>query len=110
VFAACTKTVFVRHPSHASLVCSLIYAKQYASKCIGAPTRNPQGARSLFEGLFEALSDQSDLAAPMVQVDEDSKNVFLIWRCPASGFLDATDTFLIDGNTNKIHRQNVFVP
>jgi len=73
----------------------------------GAPTRNPQGARSLFEGLFEALSDQSDLAAPMVQVDEDSKNVFLIWRCPASGFLDATDTFLIDGNTNKIHRQNV---
>lgn len=66
-----------------------------------------QGARTLFTGLFEALSDQSDLAAPMIDVDEVSKLIFLIWRCPASGFLDATDTFLVDGETNKIYRQNV---
>lgn len=66
-----------------------------------------QGARTLFTGLFEALSDLSDLAAPMIDVDEVSKLVFLIWRCPASGFLEATDTFLIDGKTNKIFRQNV---
>lgn len=66
-----------------------------------------QGARTFFTGLFEALSDQSDLAAPMIDVDESFKMIFLIWRCPASGFLDATDTFLINGETNKIYRQNV---
>lgn len=66
-----------------------------------------QGARNLFGGLFKALSDPSDLAAPVIDVDEASKVIFLVWRCPASGFLDATDTFLVDGETNKIYRQNV---
>lgn len=66
-----------------------------------------QGARTLFEGLFENLSDLSDLAAPMVDVSEESKTVFLVWRCPASGFLDATDTFVINDETKKIYRQNV---
>lgn len=65
-----------------------------------------QGARSLFTGLFEALSDMSDLSAPVADVSEDSKMVFLIWRCPASGFLDATDTFVFSDN-KKIYRQNV---
>lgn len=66
-----------------------------------------QGARTLFEGLFEKLSDLSDLAAPTADVSEESKTIFLVWRCPASGFLDATDTFLLNGETNKIYRQNV---
>eukprot|EP00903_Cladosiphon_okamuranus_P006425 g6287.t1 len=69
--------------------------------------KGEEGARTLFTGLFEAMSDQSDLAAPMIDVDEASKLIFLIWRCPASGFLDATDTFLINGETSKIYRQNV---
>lgn len=43
----------------------------------------------------------------MVDVSEDSKTVFLVWRCPASGFLDATDTFVLNGETKKIYRQNV---
>lgn len=70
------------------------------------PTR-AQGARKLFVGLFKNLSDLSDLAAPLIDVREESKTVFLVWRCPASGFLDATDTFLMNGETNKIYRQNV---
>lgn len=49
----------------------------------------------------------SDLAAPMIDVCEESKTVFLIWKCPASGFLDATDTFIFNGDTKKIFRQNV---
>ncbi|CAM9266921.1 unnamed protein product [Ectocarpus sp. 6 AP-2014] len=66
-----------------------------------------EGARTLFEGLFEALSDQSDLAAPVIDVSEESNMVFLVWRCPASGFLDATDTFTHNDKTKKISRQNV---
>ncbi|CAM9961750.1 unnamed protein product [Laminaria digitata] len=65
-----------------------------------------EGARSLFTGLFEALSDLNDLSVPVADVSEDSKMVFLIWRCPASGFVDATDTFVYSDN-NKIYRQNV---
>ncbi|CAM9738547.1 unnamed protein product [Hapterophycus canaliculatus] len=53
------------------------------------------------------MVDRSDLAAPMIEVSEDNKMIFLIWRNPASGFLDATDTFLLDGDTKKIYRQNV---
>lgn len=53
------------------------------------------------------MVDQSDLAAPMIQVSEDSKMIFFVWRNPASGFLDATDTFLLNGRTKKIYRQNV---
>lgn len=67
---------------------------------------NAQGARSLFSGLFPALHDLSDLDAPVADVSEESKMVFLIWRCPASGFVDATDTFVF-GDNNKIYRQNV---
>lgn len=65
-----------------------------------------QGARTLFTGLFESLSDMSDLSAPVADVCEESKMVFLIWRCPASGYLDATDTFVF-GDDKKIYRQNV---
>eukprot|EP00904_Undaria_pinnatifida_P007659 jgi/Undpi1/4022/HiC_scaffold_16.g07389.m1 len=65
-----------------------------------------EGARTLFTGLFESLSDMSDLSAPVADVCEESKMVFLIWRCPASGYLDATDTFVF-GDDKKIYRQNV---
>ena len=48
----------------------------------------------------------SDLSSPVVDVCEESKMVFLVWRCPASGFADATDTFVYSDN-KKIYRQNV---
>ncbi|CAN0001082.1 unnamed protein product, partial [Sphacelaria rigidula] len=59
--------------------------------------------RSLFTGLFKVLSDTSDLAAPVIDVSEDSKMVFLVWKCPASGFPTATDTFVFSDNL-KIYR------
>ena len=48
----------------------------------------------------------SGLTAPMLDVSEDKKMVFIVWRCPSSGLVDATDTFVF-GGTNKIVRQHV---
>lgn len=68
------------------------------------------GARECFVGLFASLPDCSDLAAPVQVVKEASKDapasVFLIWSCPASGYSQATDTFIFDASS-KILRQNV---
>ncbi|CAM9385028.1 unnamed protein product [Discosporangium mesarthrocarpum] len=64
------------------------------------------GARTLFEGLFKNLSDLSELGAPLIDVDEETKMVFLVWRCPSSGVVDATDTFTFTDDF-KILRQNV---
>lgn len=66
-----------------------------------------QGARTLFTGLFHTLSDQSDFAATLVDVSEESKLIFFVWRCPASGIPDATDTFVLNPKTKKIYRQTV---
>jgi hypothetical protein len=48
------------------------------------------------------------LDAPVVDVVENPGMVFLVWKCPGSGVLNATDTFLFDENF-KITRQNVVV-
>jgi len=68
------------------------------------------GATDCFTGLFKALSDLSDLAAPVIEVHEPSGeepgSVLLIWSCKASGFQQATDTFIFDA-AGKIVRQNV---
>merc|ERR1711939_751549 len=54
------------------------------------------GAKECFTGLFAALPDLSGLAAPEIHVEEGNpKQVFLIWRCPSSGFVHCTDTFLV---------------
>merc|ERR1719454_862194 len=72
------------------------------------------GVRSCFEGLFKTLHDCSDLAAPIIHVDESEKwsslktfgQVFLVWNCPASSYHRATDTFIFNSK-GKITRQNV---
>ena len=70
------------------------------------------GVRDCFTSLFARLSDLSDLAAPVSEVNEAANgqpgSVFLIWRCPASGYAAATDTFTFD-NQGKIIMQNVVV-
>jgi len=64
------------------------------------------GVQKCFEGLFKTLSNTSDLAAPVIDVNEAALEVFLIWSCKASGIESATDTFIFDSNF-KISRQNV---
>lgn len=59
-----------------------------------------------FRGLFQVLQDRSDMEAPVIDVDEAKKTVFLAWKCPASGVVSASDTFLF-GDDLKIVRQNV---
>lgn len=57
--------------------------------------------------MFGALSDVKDLACPVIAVDEAAKIVLVTWRCPASGFVDAADTFFFDAKTFKIYQQIV---
>merc|ERR1711924_457117 len=69
-----------------------------------------KGVKELFTGLFKALHDTSGLAAPAIRVDPGSEgiagSVFLVWRCPTSGFTHVTDTFLFDED-GKIAKQNI---
>lgn len=62
----------------------------------------------MFTGLFATMKDTSDLGLAACDVSEEAKTVFIIWRCPASGYLDATDTFMFT-DSNKIRVQNVVV-
>jgi glutathione S-transferase len=65
--------------------------------------------RECFVGLFAQLSDLGDLAAPVVEVQEEPRNqVFLVWSCQASGVQRATDTFTFDG-VGKILNQNIMI-
>jgi hypothetical protein len=67
------------------------------------------GVEALFTGLFQDLHDLSDLAAPVVKVEEGPiPQVFLVWENKASGIVQATDTFAFDNN-GKIIRQNIVV-
>jgi len=70
------------------------------------------GVRTCFEGLFKSLFDCSNLDAPVQVVREaaagEPGSVFLVWKCPASGFAQCTDTFIFDCNS-KILWQNVVV-
>ena len=65
-----------------------------------------EGVREAFVGLFASLPDLSELAAPPVDVSEARSQVLLVWECPSSGVVRATDTFLFDA-AGKIVTQNV---
>jgi len=70
------------------------------------------GVRECFVGLFASLYDTSNLAAPVITVKEASAHepgsVFLVWNAAASGYTEATDTFIFDSSA-KILFQNVVV-
>lgn len=72
-----------------------------------------EGVRKFFTLLFAQLSDTKDLVAPIQLVEEASEGVrpgrvLLLWSCPASGFLHATDTFVTNA-AGKFTHQNVVV-
>lgn len=66
------------------------------------------GVTDLFNGLFKTLSDTSELAAPLIEVEQwrGGGMVFLVWLCPSSGYPLVTDTFIFDKGF-KILRQNI---
>jgi hypothetical protein len=70
------------------------------------------GVRDCFTELFANLYDTSDLAAPIQVVEEAAGNrpgrVLLLWSCPASGYLNGTDTF-VTNQEGKFTQQNVVV-
>merc|ERR1711976_480233 len=63
-----------------------------------------------FTTLYPSFTDVSALDAPMWEVDEKIGAghgiVFLAWRCPSSGYISGTDTFVLDSD-HKIIRQYV---
>ena len=71
------------------------------------------GVRDCFTGLFARLSDTSDLTVPVVEVNEAANgqpgSVFLVWRCPASGYAEATDTFIFDSQGRLSCRTLLFI-
>jgi len=64
--------------------------------------------REMFTNLFADLKELSTLTAPVVTVEEDGKQVFLVWKCPGCGYDNATDTFIF-GDDFKVTRQNIVV-
>ena len=62
--------------------------------------------RDLMVDFFGTLTDTSDLAGPVLEISEEDKMVFLVWRAPASGYLDGTDTVIFD-DEYKIYRLNL---
>lgn len=71
-----------------------------------------QGVLDFFKQLFDSLHDKSDFTFPVQVVDERTSNrpgrALLGWSNPASGYLNATDTFVVNGE-GKFMQQNVFV-
>merc|ERR1719277_1512089 len=68
--------------------------------------RGTQQVRQFFTQVFQDLADMTTLEAPVNVVEEDYKQVFLVWKCPGSGVALASDTFIF-GPDNKIKRQNI---
>jgi len=85
------------------------------------------GVREFITGFLTNLHNTSDFHVPYVKVEETSGavasvdgvapveavaavrgSVLVIWECPASGYEEATDTFIFDAD-DKIFRQNVVV-
>merc|ERR1719253_127430 len=62
--------------------------------------------KQFFENLFKVLSDTSGLAAPVIEPTEDPAQTYLIWSCPTSGIVSATDTFIFD-ESFIVRRQNI---
>jgi len=70
------------------------------------------GVRDFFKELFVSLHDLSDFTFPVQVVDESASNrpgrVLLLWSNPASGYFNATDTFVAN-QEGKFTQQNVVV-
>mmetsp|Transcript_60405 Transcript_60405/g.144002 ORF Transcript_60405/g.144002 Transcript_60405/m.144002 type:complete len:569 (-) Transcript_60405:125-1831(-) len=62
----------------------------------------------MYEAMFAELDDLTSFEAPVTDVDEDAGQVFMVWRCPSSGYLTATATFIFARNL-KIWKQNIVV-
>lgn len=62
--------------------------------------------REFFANTFAMLPDMTTLEAPVSIVDDEHRQVFLVWKCPGCGVNWANDTFIF-GPDFKIKRQNV---
>lgn len=59
-----------------------------------------------------SLNWQSDMGAPLCDVDEENMQVFLVWKNPASGVTHGADTFVLakeEDGTVFVRQQTVFI-
>jgi len=97
---------------------SVVHIAAYAEGATAIPTfdvhQGVDAIRAMFNGLFDTIDDTCNLGAPLVEVTGDeggahvAKQVFLVWRIPASKYKWATDTFVFDEDL-KIVKQNIVV-
>jgi len=96
---------------------SVVHIAAYAEGASAIPTfdahQGLKAIRAMFLGLFDTIDDTCNLGAPLVEVTGDggahtAKQVFLVWRIPASKYKWATDTFVFDEDL-KIVKQNIVV-
>eukprot|EP00401_Gymnodinium_catenatum_P043054 CAMPEP_0117573360 /NCGR_PEP_ID=MMETSP0784-20121206/60910_1 /TAXON_ID=39447 /ORGANISM="" /LENGTH=219 /DNA_ID=CAMNT_0005371915 /DNA_START=42 /DNA_END=701 /DNA_ORIENTATION=- len=62
----------------------------------------------MFQQLFAELEDLSTFDTPVVDIDEDAGQVFIVWKCPSSGYLAATETLIFSASF-KIWKQNIVI-
>merc|ERR1712014_558199 len=48
----------------------------------------------MFQQFFGEFVDLSTFSAPVVDIDEDAGQVFIVWKCPSSGILAANETLI----------------
>mmetsp|Transcript_14719 Transcript_14719/g.24626 ORF Transcript_14719/g.24626 Transcript_14719/m.24626 type:complete len:371 (+) Transcript_14719:41-1153(+) len=92
----------------------LDYTDESVISVFNATTQNKEvfkgaeGAKKFFEELWGVLKDYSTLKAPVNDVDEKSRMVFLCWSCKGMGYEAVTDSFFFTPDF-KILRQNIHV-
>ena len=57
--------------------------------------------RALFQNFFGLLTKCDMMTVPVEEVTEDPAQVWLVWDCPDSGVMSATDTFIYERGTFK---------
>ena len=85
--------LFGAFATRSNLQDSILRAYEYGSAALTEVT-GLTGIRTMFESFFALLTSCELLTMPVMEVTEEPKQVFLVWDCPDSGVVSATDTFL----------------
>eukprot|EP00747_Dinoflagellata_sp_TGD_P067295 gnl/TRDRNA2_/TRDRNA2_155207_c0_seq2.p1 gnl/TRDRNA2_/TRDRNA2_155207_c0~~gnl/TRDRNA2_/TRDRNA2_155207_c0_seq2.p1 ORF type:complete len:151 (+),score=21.90 gnl/TRDRNA2_/TRDRNA2_155207_c0_seq2:2-454(+) len=67
-----------------------------------------EDVRRCFAALFSSLTDLTTFSTPVVKIDQKPNSIFVVWKCPGSGYRHATDTFVLDEEF-RVVRQNLVV-
>jgi len=90
---------------------SVIRLYEYGADTPSSTHSGMTAIRALFNNFFPMLKGCNGAAADQlksaVEFDQGGSNVFLVWKCDATGYYSATDTFIFEGGI--IRNQNIVV-